>query len=333
MEISLFDYYLPKKLIAQRPLARRGSSRLMVLKGDRLIHDHFSNFIRYLEKGDVLVLNDTKVVPAKLSGKKTTGGKVEILLIKKIGSCLYDALIRGRVREGTELLIEEGGAFVVSKKGGRCEIKLECKDLKSFLARHAKMPLPPYIRDDIQDSERYQTVYAKKDGSLAAPTAGLHFSQPILHKIRKKGVKMVFLTLHIGPATFTPVRASRIEDHEMEAEYFQIDPETAEIINSAFDDGGRIFVVGTTTLKALESACEGERVKGMEGWSKLFIYPSYNFKLRIDALLTNFHLPKSTPLILVSAFAGRERIMKAYQEAIRQAYRFYSLGDAMLIMR
>ncbi len=334
MKLCEFDYYLPKELIAQSPIEPRDASRLMVV-GSEIRHRYFRDITDYLEKGDTLVLNDSRVIPAKLKGKKSTGGHVEALVVSK-RSGGYECLIQGKnIHEGTMLYFGELEATVLEVKkdnsGARYMVEFNCNgNLNDILERVGEAPLPPYIKQKLEDRERYQTVYARKNGSIAAPTAGLHFTDELLDRIKKKGVTLAYVTLHVSPGTFTPVKAENIEEHIMESEYVSVSQKNADIINTT---EGKLIAAGTTTAKALESSCVDGRITTKEDLSRLFIYPPYRFKSRIDALITNFHLPKSTLLMLVSAFAGRERLLRAYSEAISNSYRFYSFGDAMLVFR
>lgn len=337
MRLSEFDYNLPKKLIAQRPLRPRHSSSLMVLNGQAIENKKFLNLPEYLDKNDTLVLNDSRVIPARLHGRKDTGGKVELLLLRRMGDATWECLAKGRkLVGGTKILFREGLTCVVREKKGRkfiVDFKFD-RDLDRIIERIGEMPTPPYIKRKLVSKEEYQTIYARHDGSIAAPTAGFHFTRRVLNALENKGVNIAYITLHVGLGTFEPVRADNIERHQMEAEYFRIDEGSAETINETMNNGGRLIAVGTTTVRALESAAsKSGRIKPMEGYTDLFIYPGYEFKSNIHALLTNFHLPKSTLLMLVSAFAGRERILAAYMEAVARSYRFYSFGDAMLILR
>jgi len=351
MELFLFDYHLPKEAIAQEPARPRDSSRLMVLSGEETIHDRFFNIARYLEPGDVLVLNDTRVIPARLDGRKETGGKVEITLLSPTllegqstipsRGTVWSSLIKGKkIKAGTEVELDGGwqacvlehleeGEFTVSFHSDE-----ENHDFAGFLAHHGRLPLPPYIQKTPEDRADYQTIFAEKDGSVAAPTAGLHFTERVLASLREKGVNVAKVTLHVGPGTFLPVKTEQIEDHHMHEEHYTLDAENVGIINSAMEEGGRLVAVGTTTLRVLESvAREHGRIREAGGSTGLFIYPGYEFSSGIDALVTNFHLPRSTLLMLVSAFMGRERILQAYEEAKREGYRFYSFGDAMFLER
>ncbi|MFA4935848.1 MAG: tRNA preQ1(34) S-adenosylmethionine ribosyltransferase-isomerase QueA [Candidatus Methanoperedens sp.] len=334
MKLSDFDYNLPKELIAQSPIEPRDSSRLMVL-GQNIEHRRFSDIVEYFEEGDTLVLNNSRVIPAKLRGKKSTGGRVEALVVSRSGAG-YECLIQGKnIREGAKLYFGELEATIleVIKNAGtnRYVVGFNCNgNLDEILEKTGEAPLPPYIKKKLDDKNRYQTVYSKEKGSIAAPTAGLHFTEHLLDRIKEKGVSIAYVTLHVGLGTFTPVKALNIEDHNMEPEYISVSAESAEIINKT---KGKLIAAGTTTVKALESSCVDGKIVAHDGFSRLFIYPPYNFKSRIDAMITNFHLPESTLLLLASAFAGRERLLAAYNEAIKNSYRFYSFGDAMLIFR
>ncbi|UCD91776.1 MAG: tRNA preQ1(34) S-adenosylmethionine ribosyltransferase-isomerase QueA [Methanobacteriota archaeon] len=333
MKLSEFDFNLPKELIAQSPTKPRDASRLMVLKDEENLDKSFSDLVEYVEEGDVLVINDSKVIPARIHGRKSTGGRIEILLVKEIQKSMWECLLKGRVREGTELQFGTEDAIVYEKKDGKCVIAFNVDDFESFLRREGTMPVPPYIKEEIADATEYQTIYADKDGSVAAPTAGLHFTEEMLAKIQGKGAKLAPITLHVSPGTFMPIRTENVEEHRMEDEYVYVSGETAGMIEQARLAGKKVIAVGTTSLKALESASREGMSQGYEGWSDLFIYPPFEFKSGVDALVTNFHLPGSTLLLLVSALVGRERLLAAYEEAVRLRYRFYSFGDAMLIFR
>jgi len=332
VDLSDFDYELPRELIAQEPLAERELSRLLVLDNDRVRHRAFLDLPGFLESGDVLVLNDSKVVPARLHGKRATGGKVELLLLGKDGPAA-EALVRAKpLRAGERIALAEGSCTVEERiAGARYRLRFDVHGgLGRLLERHGEMPTPPYIRKRLGRQERYQTVFARRAGSVAAPTAGLHFTPGMLEALRRKGVAVAFVTLHIGPATFQPVKARDVLSHRMEPEYFLVESEAAVAIN---ERRGRLFAVGTTAVKALESAARSDgTVAETESWSDLFIHPGYEFKLRPDGLLTNFHLPRSTLIMLVSALVGRERLLRAYAEAVKERYRFYSFGDAMLCL-
>lgn len=334
MKLSEFDYYLPKELIAQSPIEPRDASKLMVL-GEQIEHHFFSEILDYFEAGDTLVLNDSRVIPAKLMGKKSTGGHVEALVVSR-SDAGYECLIRGKnIHEGTKLNFGELEATVLQllerPNTNRYLVNFNCNgNLPDILEKIGDAPLPPYIKKKLENKDRYQTVYSKEKGSIAAPTAGLHFTNGLLERIREKGVNIAYVTLHVSLGTFTPVKAENIEAHIMEPEYISIRRENADMINRT---KGKLIAAGTTTVKALESSCNEGKIIEKEGTSELFIYPAYQFKSKIDAMITNFHLPKSTLLMLVSAFAGRERLMAAYNEAISRSYRFYSFGDAMLVFR
>lgn len=340
MNIHDFNYELPQELIAQEPLRDRPSSRLLVL--DRatggLEHKTFRDILQYLGKGDCLVLNNTRVMPARLLGEKEgTGGKIEFVLLKRIEGDIWEVILRpgrkakpgvrfvfggGLLKAEIVEVIEDGNRLVRFEYEGRFE---------EILDKVGIVPLPPYITKKLEDSERYQTVYSKDSGSAAAPTAGLHFTVELLEQLRAKGVELAYVTLHVGLGTFRPVKAEVIEEHHMHSEYYEISPETVEKINSTRDNGGRIIGVGTTSCRVLETVAEENgRMTPKSGWTDIFIYPGYRFKV-VDAMITNFHLPESTLIMLVSAFAGRDRTMQAYHEAVENKYRFFSFGDAMLI--
>ena len=340
MNVSDFDYDLPEELIAQDPLADRSSSRLLVLdkrSGD-IHHRVFRDILEELKDGDVLVLNNTRVIPARLYGKKAgTGAVIEVLLLNRKQDNTWEVLVRPgkKAREGAVIEFGDGllkGEIVGILEEGNRLIRFTYEGIfEEILDRLGEMPLPPYIRHKLQDKERYQTVYAKYDGSAAAPTAGLHFTKELLEEIKQKGVQVAEVTLHVGLGTFRPVKADTVEAHHMHTEHYIIDEATARTINAAKKEGRRVISVGTTSLRTLESAAgEDGLLKAGEGDTDIFIYPGYRFKV-IDALITNFHLPKSTLVMLVSALAGRDNIMKAYREAIEQRYRFFSFGDAMFI--
>jgi S-adenosylmethionine:tRNA ribosyltransferase-isomerase len=342
MKIDLFDFELPEELIAQTPLSNRDASRLMVLnkKTGEIRHETFRNIISYLHKGDCLVLNDTRVMPARLYGEKTdTGANIEVLLLKQLEGDRWETLVKPakRVKIGTEITFGDGRLKAVCidalEHGGRV---LEFSYQGIFyevLEQLGEMPLPPYIKEKLEDPERYQTVYAREVGSAAAPTAGLHFTAPLLDDIRAKGVHIAFITLHVGLGTFRPVNVENIEEHNMHAEFYQMSEETAQLLNEVKQQGGRIIAVGTTSTRTLETIATRHNGKFVEesGWTDIFIYPGYEFK-GIDGLVTNFHLPKSTLIMLVSALAGRENILHAYHVAVKERYRFFSFGDAMLII-
>lgn len=339
MKTEEFDYYLPEKLIAQTPLNDRSSSRLMILdrKTGEIEHKHFYNIIDYLNKGDVLVLNDTKVMPARLIGiKEETNAHIEILLLKNIKNDTWECLVKPakRVKQGTIINfggILKGKCVDVFNEGIR-HIEFEYKGIfYEILDQLGEMPLPPYIHEKLKDKNRYQTVYAKEIGSAAAPTAGLHFTPELLNKIKEKGIIITNITLHVGLGTFRPVNVENVENHEMHSEFYQMSKETAEILNKAKNDNRRIISVGTTSTRTLETVMDlYGKFKECSGFTKIFIYPGFKFKA-IDGLITNFHLPKSTLVMLVSAFASKTIILNAYNEAVKEEYRFFSFGDSMFI--
>ena len=339
MKTSDFYYELPKKLIAQTPIERRDSSRLMVLDKHtgKTEHRHFYNLADYLDPGDCLVLNNSRVIPARLFGKRLTGGAVEVLLLTDKGDGRWECLTRpGRkAKPGTELVFGDGELSAVVEEevdGGNRIIHFRYDGIFiEVLERLGRMPLPPYIHEELKDAERYQTVYSKELGSAAAPTAGLHFTPELLKRIEDKGITLAYLTLHVGLGTFRPVKEEELENHEMHSEYCVIPSETADAVNRTKSSGGRIIAVGTTSCRTLESrADENGQLKPWSGWTNIYIYPGYRFKC-LDGLVTNFHLPESTLVMLVSALAGRENILAAYEEAVREQYRFFSFGDAMFI--
>ncbi len=339
MNKSDFYFDLPERLIAQTPLKNRDASRLLHLDKEmgEIEHRHFYDIKQYLRKGDCLVLNNSRVLPARLIGSRPTGGSVELVLLKDVGDGCWECLSRpGRkTRPGQEIIFGNGELTATVQSvtdGGNRIVKFSFEGIfLEVLEKLGKMPLPPYIKEELEDSERYQTVYSKELGSAAAPTAGLHFTEALLQEIRDMGVNVCFVTLHVGLGTFRPVKAERIEDHEMHSEFCMIPAETAKIINDTKQSGGRIIAVGTTSCRTLESfAKEDGTVEETAAWTNIFIYPGYKFKC-IDALITNFHLPESTLIMLVSALAGRENILNAYNEAVKEEYRFFSFGDAMII--
>lgn len=340
MKVELFDFELPEELIAQTPLENREASRLMVVDketGD-ITHTHFRSILSYLNKGDCLVLNDTRVLPARLYGvKEDTGAKVEVLLLKQKDGDSWETLVKPakRVKEGTVLTFGDGRLKAtctdIGDHGGRM-LNFHYEGIfYEVLEALGEMPLPPYIHEQLDDKERYQTVYAKHRGSAAAPTAGLHFTEELLQQIRDQGVHTAFITLHVGLGTFRPVSSDTIEDHDMHSEFYQMTEETANLLNEVKANGGKIISVGTTSTRTLETIVKnnGKFVES-SGWTNIFIYPGYQYEA-IDGLITNFHLPKSTLIMLVSALAGRENILHAYNEAVKERYRFFSFGDAMLI--
>lgn len=337
MHISLFDYNLPKELIAQYPLEKRENARLMVLnrKKGSIEDGFFTDILKYMKEGDILLLNETKVIKARLFGKKEqTGGKVEVFFIKALDDQTFEAFVRPRkrIKPDTRLLFEENSVRIIKHQENGCSLLKVEEEITPYdlLQLHGEVPLPPYIKRKPldMDSRLYQTVYAKVPGAVAAPTAGLHFTPELLKSAENIGVKIVKILLHTGPGTFKPIKTENIEDHIMEEEYYEIDEETARVINNR---KGRVFAVGTTTVRAIETAIRGSKILPRSGWTNLYIYPPYRFRV-VDSIITNFHLPKTTLIIMVSAFAEREFILKAYKEAIRKRYRFYSYGDAMLII-
>lgn len=340
MKTSDFYYDLPQELIAQTPLDRRDASRLMVLdkKSGAVEHRHFYELTELLRPDDCLVLNDSRVLPARLLGRREpTGGAVEVLLLIDKGEKVWECLVRPgkKVRQGARLSFGDGllTADVIGvTEGGNRLIRFHYDGIfLELLEQLGKMPLPPYIKEELNDPERYQTVYSKEVGSAAAPTAGLHFTKELLERIQDMGVKLACVTLHVGLGTFRPVKEDEITDHEMHAEYCSITQPTADIINETKRRGGRVICVGTTSCRTIESwAAEDGTLRETAGWTSIYIYPSYHFKV-LDCLITNFHLPESTLVMLVSALAGREHILAAYQEAVRERYRFFSFGDAMFI--
>lgn len=335
-----FYFELPEELIAQEPLKDRSASRLLILDKEtgEVSHHSFKEIIDYLEPGDCLVLNDTKVIPARLIGaKENTGGKIEVLLLKRSEGNVWETLVKpGRkARPGTRISFGEGlltGEVIDIIEEGNRRIRFEYEGIfEEILDRLGQMPLPPYITHQLEDKNRYQTVYAKHTGSAAAPTAGLHFTPKLLEQIEKKGVDIAKVTLHVGLGTFRPVKTENILEHHMHSEFYQINEEAAEKINRTKEKGKRVICVGTTSCRTVESAANAEgRLRACSGWTDIFIYPGYRFRI-LDSLITNFHLPESTLIMLVSALAGREHTLAAYEEAIQERYRFFSFGDAMLV--
>ena len=339
MNKSDFWFDLPEELIAQTPLKKRDDSRLLHLnrKTGQIEHRHFYNLPEYLHPGDCLVMNDSRVLPARLIGLRPSGGSVELLLLRDLGKSRWECLSRpGRkTRPGQEIIFGDGELKAVIEKvteGGNRIVRFEYQGIfLEILEKLGRMPLPPYIKAELQNPERYQTVYCREPGSAAAPTAGLHFTEDLLEEIRQKNVNLAWVTLHVGLGTFRPVKEDQIEDHEMHSEFCMIPPETAKMINRTKENGGRVFAVGTTSCRTLESFAKDDgSLEASSGWTDIFIYPGYKFKC-IDALITNFHLPESTLIMLVSALAGRENILNAYKTAVENRYRFFSFGDAMLI--
>lgn len=341
MDLKDFYYDLPKELIAQEPLMNRSDSRLMALsrKTGRLEHHVFSDIISYLRPGDCLVLNNTKVIPARLYGQREgAGAQIELLLLKRKEKDVWETLVKPgkKARKGVRIVFGDGlltGEVIEVAEDGNRWIRFEYEGIfEEILGRLGQMPLPPYITHPLKDKNRYQTVYAKYDGSAAAPTAGLHFTPALLQEIRELGVDIAEITLHVGLGTFRPVKEADVLKHHMHSEFFQISGAAARQVNQAKERGGRVIAVGTTSTRTLEAAADEEgRLREAGGWTDIFIYPGYRFKV-IDGLVTNFHLPESTLLMLVSALAGRESVLSAYQEAVREQYRFFSFGDAMLII-
>lgn len=339
MQVLEFNYELPEELIAQHPLEKRDESRLMVLnrKEKTIEHKVFKDIIDYLKPGDCLVRNNTKVIPARLYGKKNTGANVEFLLLKNMGNDIWETIVRpgNKLHSGAKVIFGDGilkAEILETLDGGTRKVKFYYEGIfNEVLDKIGLMPLPPYIHEKLKQKDRYQTVYAKYDGSAAAPTAGLHFTKELLEEIQKNGIEIANVTLHVGIGTFRPVKEETVEEHKMHTEHFYIKKEDVDKINKAKQNGGRIIAVGTTSCRVLETiADENGIVKECEGDTSIFIYPGYKFKI-LDALITNFHLPQSTLLMLVSALARKDYIMKAYEEAVKQKYRFFSFGDAMFI--
>jgi len=341
MNVDLYDFELPEELIAQTPLPERTASRLLTLnkQDGSIAHRTFKDIADELQPGDTLVLNDTRVIPARLFGvKEETGAKAEVLLLKNLQGDTWEALVKPgkKLKKGSVIRFGDELQAVIEDEGEMGERKLTFTYqgiFQEILDRLGQMPLPPYIKEKLDDKERYQTVYSKHEGSAAAPTAGLHFTEELLDQIRAKGVTVAFITLHVGLGTFRPMSVERVEDHVMHTEYYSVNQETADILNEARARGGRIVAVGTTSCRTLETIgtrFEGGLLEACSGWTDIFIYPGYTFKV-VNALITNFHLPKSTLVMLVSALAGREHILNAYAEAVKERYRFFSFGDAMFI--
>lgn len=340
MKVTEFDYELPEELIAQTPIKKRDESRLMVLnrKEQTIEHKIFKDIIDYLKPGDVLVRNNTKVIPARLYGKKETGAKVEFLLLNNIEGDIWESIVRpgNKLHVGAKVIFGDGileAEILEVMPGGTRKVEFKYDGIfNEILDKIGLMPLPPYIHESLKEKDRYQTVYAKYNGSAAAPTAGLHFTPELLEKIQEKGVEIANVTLHVGIGTFRPVKEDTVEAHKMHSEHFYIKQEDVDKINKAKKEGRRVIAVGTTSCRVLESIADENTgmVKPIEDDTEIFIYPGYKFKC-IDGLITNFHLPQSTLLMLVSALAGKEFIMKAYKEAVKEKYRFFSFGDAMFI--
>lgn len=341
MDVKDFDYELPEELIAQDPLKDRSASRLMVLgrKSGMVEHRKFTDILEYLNPGDCLVINNTKVIPARLFGtKKETGAGIEILLLKRRENDIWETLVKPgkKAKPGTTIVFADGlltGKVIDVAEDGNRLIQFSYEGIfEEILDRLGQMPLPPYITHQLQDKNRYQTVYAKHDGSAAAPTAGLHFTKELLEQVRQKGVEIAEITLHVGLGTFRPVKTANILEHHMHSEFYMVSAEAAEKINCARKLGHKVISVGTTSTRTLESAAdENGMLHEKSGWTDIFIYPGYEFKV-IDGLITNFHLPQSTLVMLVSAFAGRDHVLSAYRTAVQESYRFFSFGDAMLII-
>ena len=341
MLLSEFDYDLPEELIAQTPIEPRNASRLMVLdpQEETIEHAHFYDLKKFLVPGDTLIFNDTRVMPARLIGhRELTGGKVEVFLLRRIDGDTWETLVKPgkKAQIGNVICFsEELSCEIVEHTdfGGRI-VKFRYEGIfEEILDRLGETPLPPYIHEKLADKERYQTVYSKEEGSAAAPTAGLHFTREQMQELKEMGVHLGFVTLHVGLGTFRPVNVDKIEEHVMHKEYYCISDETAELINATKAAGHRVIAVGTTSIRTLESAATAKgEIAGKSGWTEIFIYPGYEFKI-VDAIITNFHLPKSTLIMLISAFAGREFVLKAYRCAVKEKYRFFSFGDAMLLLR
>ena len=340
MKTSDFYYDLPQELIAQDPLEDRSSSRLLHLsmKDGSVEHRHFTDILDYLKEGDCLVVNDPRVIPARLYGhKEETGALIEILLLKRKENDIWECLVKPgkKARPGAKIVFGDGilkGEIIDVVEEGNRLIQFQYEGIfEEILDQLGEMPLPPYITHKLEDKNRYQTVYAKNDGSAAAPTAGLHFTQELLQKVQEKGVKIAHVTLHVGLGTFRPVKVDDVENHHMHSEFYVVEEDQAKLINDTKKQGGRVISVGTTSCRTLESATGEDGVlRAGSGWTEIFIYPGYQFKM-IDGLITNFHLPESTLMMLVSALAGKDRIMAAYEEAVKERYRFFSFGDAMFI--
>lgn len=340
MMVTDFDYELPEELIAQTPLADRPASRLLVLDKEtgEISHRHFRNILEFLRPGDCLVLNDTKVIPARLYGEREdTGAPVEFLLLEQKNDDVWDVILKPGKKCKPGHIISFGGGKLkaeileVTEDGNRLVHFLYDGIFQEILSELGEMPLPPYIHEKLTDRDRYQTVYAKHDGSAAAPTAGLHFNEEVLQQLKEQGINLAFVTLHVGLGTFRPVKAEKVSEHVMHEEFYRLTEDAAETINQTKQNGGRVICVGTTSTRVIESiADESGTVSPKSGYTNIFIYPGYKFKC-LDGLITNFHLPKSTLIMLVSALAGKEHVLAAYKEAVREKYRFFSFGDAMFI--
>ncbi len=331
MDVSEYDYEFDDDLIAQEPAEPRDHSRLMFVGKEKIEHLKFYNITDILKEGDVLVKNRSKVIPARLLGKKDTGGKVELLLYNECKTDIWDCLIKGsNIREGVKISVGNHDLEVIEHlHGGRFLVR--CSNGGRVMREHGEMPTPPYIDRSLSDPDQYQTVYAEESGSIAAPTAGFHFTEDILEELENKGVEIHDVILHVGPGTFIPIRTDEVEEHHMDEEYYVVPKGTARAVTRANEEGRRVILVGTTTVRAIESVSQDGVVKPGEGWTDLYIYPGYEFRSGIDLFLTNFHLPRSTPLMLVHAFGGEKRLREAYEQAVKRRYRFYSFGDAMLL--
>ncbi len=339
MKLSEFDYQLPQELIAQKPLQQRDSSRMLVMDKNtgELTHRHFYDVLEYLNEGDCLILNNSRVIPARLFGvREDTGSPIEFLLLSRKETDVWEVILKPgkKAKIGKRFVFGEGklkAEVIDIVNDGNRLVRFEYEGLyENIIDEIGEMPLPPYIKEKLQDKERYQTVYSKIDGSSAAPTAGLHFTEELLEKARQKGVNVGFVTLHVGLGTFRPVKEDVVENHKMHSEFYELSQETADLINNTKKSGNKVVAVGTTTCRTLETVAQKGELKASAGWTDIFIYPPYEFKV-IDRLITNFHLPQSTLLMLISAFAGKENLFKAYEEAIKEQYRFFSFGDAMFI--
>jgi hypothetical protein len=338
MNVKDFWYDLPEELIAQSPLEDRASSRLLVVdkKSGEVKHEHFRDIKKYLKKGDCLVINDTKVIPARIFGtREGFKGKIEVLLLKRKDSDIWEVLVKPGKKCKIGTVIDFGelkGEIIDIIEDGNRLIKFSYNGIfEEVLDRIGQMPLPPYINHELKDKNRYQTVYAKYDGSAAAPTAGLHFTKELLKELEEMGVNIAYVTLHVGLGTFRPVKVENILDHKMHSEYYVVSKETADLVNKTKQAGNRVICVGTTSCRTIESATENGKLMAKSDWTSIFIYPSYEFKIT-DGLITNFHLPSSTLIMLVSAFMGREKTLEVYKEAVREKYRFFSFGDASMIV-
>lgn len=344
-DINRYDFPLPKDLIAQKPLKERSKCRLMVVKPNKIEHGFFWQLPEYLERGDLLLMNDSKVVPAKLVGNKFSGGKVKVLLIKKVEGdarrAIYEAFISGKkIKPGIHMTLANRNLEAKCLEHimeGRFLIELTATtkhSIEYIIKTHGLAPLPPYIKNSDIPIEQYQTVYSRNEGSIAAPTAGLHFDENLLKNLRSQGIRIGYLTLHVGPGTFMEVKVNDVRRHVMEEEYYCIPKKTIKLYETAIEKGNKIIAVGTTTIRTLEASTDTDgNIVRSEGWADVFIYPPYNFKSKVDAMITNFHIPKSTLIMLVCAFGGYNNVMKAYRIAVKERYRFYSFGDAMFLYR